>query len=81
MMKLKIWRGGYHIRFVSYDHLHGPFGGILATLRKPPEYGVEGFAIRHVIHLVIDRFISGLRLKGIIRLRTQYYPLCTAIVR
>ena len=65
-------RGSYLIRLVSYDHLHGAFWGILVTLRKPPQYGVEGITIRHVIHWVIHRQLSWLRLKGIISPRTKY---------
>jgi hypothetical protein len=76
MMKFKICgRGRYLISLVSYDYLHGALGGILITLRKPPQDGVEGIAIRHVIHLVMYRQPSGLRLKGIIRLHTEYYRL------
>lgn len=73
-------RVSHLIRLVSYDHFHSTFGSRLALLRKPPRDGVEGFAIRHIIHLVMYRRPSESRLQVIIRLRTKYYPLCAAIV-
>jgi hypothetical protein len=37
------------IGLVSYDHLYGQRGSVLAALREPPRDGVEGRAIGHVV--------------------------------